>query len=362
MRLGLRSFCVVLSLLLQAAFMDAQGQQLVFSDWQPTTSFDGPRTSLAAVLVNNRIYVLGGLSASGSSFTLYNDVQTAPLGNDGSIPQGAWQKTTPFSEPRSGLGAAVHNGVIYVVGGFSNQGTLADAQYARLQPDGMVGPWVASPNRMITPRSNLALDVVVTASGDSYLAAIAGVGEVGKDTVHFDHVEVAEINADGSLGPWKACPFHLKGGRSAPGTLIANGLLYVIGGWGDLLLEDVFNDIQYAPIRDDGCLDPWHTNATRLNMPLYGHTTTLTSVTGSPSVLVLGGNAGQGNYFNNVQVAPIMAGGDLGRFQFDQHQFATPRWGHATVSYNDFIYVLGGAQRSGGGYLSDVQFTTVSRK
>jgi N-acetylneuraminic acid mutarotase len=362
MRKHLRSLIVIAALSAVIAPAPARADQLAFSDWQATTPFDGPRTSHAAVLVNNRVYVLGGLFASGNSFMLYNDVQTAVLGNDGSIAQGSWQKTTPFREPRSGLGVVAHKGFIYVIGGFSNGGTLGDVQYAPLMQDGMIGSWTDSPHRLAIPRSNLALEALVTSSGASYLAAIAGVGEVGKDTVHFDEIETAQISADGSIGPWKSCPFHLKGGRSAPGSVVANGFLYVAGGWGDLLIEDVFSDVQYAPIRDDGCPDPWHTSAARLNMPLYGHTTALTSVTGQPTLVVLGGNAGQGNYFNNVQFAPLTAGGETGRFVFDTHQFAVPRWGHATVRYNDFLYVLGGAQRGSGGYLNDVQFTGVSRR
>jgi Kelch motif len=80
----------VFSLIFSLASLQAvQAQQLSFSYWQITTPFDGPRTSHAAVSVNNRVYVLGGLFASGNSFTLYNDVQTAIIGNDGSIPPGS---------------------------------------------------------------------------------------------------------------------------------------------------------------------------------------------------------------------------------------------------------------------------------
>jgi hypothetical protein len=362
MRRLLRILCAISAISVVEGEATARADQLAFTDWQATTPFDGPRASHAAVLANNRIYILGGLYASGNSFTLYNDVQTALLGNDGSIAKGSWTKTTPFAEPRSGMGVALYKGFLYVVGGFSNQGTLADVQYAGLMPDGMLGSWTASPNRLAIPRSNFALEVFVTASGANYLVAIAGVGSIGKDTVHFDTIETAQISADGSIGQWKLCPYHLKGGRSAPGTAVANGNLYVTGGWGDLLIEDVFNDVQYAPIRDDGCPDAWHTNAARLNMPLYGHTTILTSVTGTQSLVVLGGNAGQGNYFNNVQFAPLAPGGETGRFLFDTHQFPVPRWGHATIQYNNFVYVLGGAQRGNGGYLNDVQFTAVSRQ
>jgi len=182
MRNAVHIWCATAVMSLFATLPTARADQLTFSAWKTTTPFDGPRTSHAAVLLNNRIYILGGLYASGNTFTLYNDVQTALLGNDGAIAEGAWAKTTPFVEPRSGLGVAVHKGFIYVVGGFSNNGTRADAQYARVMPDGMLGSWTTSPNQLAIPRSNLALQIFATTSGTSYLAAIAGVGEVCRAT------------------------------------------------------------------------------------------------------------------------------------------------------------------------------------
>jgi hypothetical protein len=328
-----------------------------FDDWQSTNGFEGPRVSHAVVLNGNRLYVLGGLFANGS--IIYNDVQFAPLGNDGRIPKNTWQKTTPFPTPRFGLGGVVHADVLYVVGGFSQNGTLDDVQYAQLDADGTIATWITSPNHLNIPRSNHRVEVLITPSGIPYLAAIAGVGKVDQDTVHFDEIEVARINTDGSIGPWLLCPFHLKGGRSAPGTIVNGGRLYVLGGWGDLLIEDVFNDVQYALIRDDGCLDSWHTSPFHLGMPLYGHTAAL-ETGGTPAVFtVLGGNAGQGNYFNNVQFSTVATNGDTTRWEFDTHQFAVPRWGHGTVRYNNFLYVVGGRGRNGD--LSDVQFTRVIR-
>jgi hypothetical protein len=222
--------------------------------------------------------------------------------------------------------------------------------------------WTRSPNHLNTPRSNHALRIFKTDSGSRYLVAIAGVGNIGQDTVHFDTLEVAAIGSDGSPGPWHTCPYHLKGGRSAPATLIADGNLYVLGGWGDLLIEDVFRDVQFAPLRDDGCTDPWRTSAFPLNMPLYGETAVLGSASRPPVVIALGGNAGQGNYFNNVQFAPILEDGSTGRWTFDTHQFAIARWGHVTVLHGDFLYVIGGAQRGRDGYPADVEVSTVTAK
>jgi len=58
-----RVCCVLISVLIAGCFGDAIAQQLVdFSDWRTTTGFQGPRTSHAGVLVNNRVYILGGLA------------------------------------------------------------------------------------------------------------------------------------------------------------------------------------------------------------------------------------------------------------------------------------------------------------
>jgi hypothetical protein len=204
------------------------------------------------------------------------------------------------------------------------------------------------------------LQVVTNPAGKTYLAAIAGVGYVGSDTVHFNSVEVAPLNTNGSVGKWKVCPYDLKGGRSAPATFVQNGRLYVLGGWGDLLQVDVFSDVQWAKIGNNGCPRPWHTSPFNLNMPLYGHTVAVSSLTTPPTAIVMGGNAGQGNYFNNVQFASVQNGGNLGRFFFDTHQFTTPRWGQGTVLYDNHLYIFGGSQRNGSGFLDDVQFTTLS--
>ena len=337
----------------------ADDRPLQLGDWTTTTPFSGVRTSLAAVINRDVVYVLGGLSATADDFTLYNDVQFARLGNDGTIAAGSWRTTTSFTTPRSGLGAVVYNNIVYVVGGFAREGTRDDVQYATIQADGTFGEWTQDPNHLNIPRSNFRLEVFKTLSGSTYLAAIAGVGTIGNDTVHFDEIEVAPIRADGSIGAWKLCPFHLKGGRSAPATFVAERQLYVLGGWGDQI-KDVFRDVQFAPIRDDGCLDPWNTGVYPLNIPVYGHTALLDERDGRLQVIVLGGNGGQGIYFAAAQIASVLKGGEPRTWTFDSHQFAPPRWGHAGVRYMDFIYVLGGSQRAAPGFLDDVQFAKLS--
>jgi hypothetical protein len=55
----------------------------------------------------------------------------------------------------------------------------------------------------------------------------------------------------------------------------------------------------------------------------------------------------------------LASNGGIGPWTFEGHPFPVPRWGQAMVQYNDFIYILGGAQIGNGGYLNNVQVTSV---
>jgi hypothetical protein len=255
----------------------------------------------------------------------------------------------------------VHRDTIYLVGGYAESGALGDTQYAAIDEDGLLHTWKMSQNKLNFPRSNHALEVVTTIDGDVYLLAIVGgVDTIDGDTVHYDYVEAAQILDDGSTGPWKTCLYHLKGGRSAPATFVHNGRLYVLGGWGDLLTKDVFQDVQYASIRSDGCVDYWHTNPYGLASRLYGHTVELTTATGRPIAVVMGGNLGQGIYQNALFYAEIAPDGSVGFMEPQPSLFSIPRWGHQSVVYNNSIYVMGGSSRGEPAFLNDVQFAPLS--
>ena len=62
---------IVLFVASETSAQDAIG----FGDWKATSGFDGPRTSHAGLLVNNRLYILGGYSYS-AVVTYYDEVQS----------------------------------------------------------------------------------------------------------------------------------------------------------------------------------------------------------------------------------------------------------------------------------------------
>ena len=90
MRRLLGILCAISAISVVGGEATARADQLALTDWQATTPFDGPRASHAAVLANNRIYILGGLYASGNSFTLYNDVRTPVTGFYTQRPDKSW--------------------------------------------------------------------------------------------------------------------------------------------------------------------------------------------------------------------------------------------------------------------------------
>jgi hypothetical protein len=142
-------------------------------------------------------------------------------------------------------------------------------------------------------------------------------------------------------------------------------VLYVIGGWGDLDLVDIHADVQYTSLSDSGALSPWQTAANRLPSGIYGHGSSVIPASAGQEamLLVTGGQPSTGVYSNAVSYAYLVAG--------QRPSFAPGPWaiffkplpaeraGHASVFLNGFVYLIGGS-KSGGDYLKDVIFTTVS--
>ena len=78
------------------------------NEWSQITGLHTPRTDFATVVVNNVIYVVGGVDKQGhtlSSMEYYNDVEDR------------WHYTSPMNEPRMGLSAAGHRGHVFAAGG-----------------------------------------------------------------------------------------------------------------------------------------------------------------------------------------------------------------------------------------------------
>ncbi len=231
---------------------------------------------------------------------------------------------------------------------------LDDIQYARIDPDGRLSPWTTSLSHIRMRRSNLSL-VAVTIDQGTFLEAVAGVTQIGADTVHLDTIEVAKVANDCAVGEWKVASYHLKGGRSTPQALAVRNNTVVIGGWGDLDLIDVDNDVQIAAWRADGSPGPWTTSPAHLTTGIYGHATVLAEAEKQPGpslLLSVGGQPGTGAYANWISYAYILPDAPLpdaiGSWRIaSTGRLPTGRAGLAAERWRARLYVIGGSDANG---------------
>jgi hypothetical protein len=334
-----------------------------FCPWRNEAALPNPMTYFAVAPSMGNIYVLGGYryDMTAKQLIYYNTVLRGTIGTDGAI--STWVSEAPFQIGRSGLGAVRLGQCLYINGGSylaNNAPAYADdTQFASIAKSGTIGVWQTSPNRLRTPRSNHTLLGLETAQG-RYLLVVAGVTQIGADTVHLDTVEVAKVEPNCQVGPWAIANFHLRGGRSTPQALMIRNNIVALGGWGDLDLIDVFDDVQVSTPRADGTPSPWQVGLGRLPTGLYGHATTYyePGAPGSPLILTVGGQPGTGTYGAWIAysyVTPALPLPDaIGQWRIaPSGQLTVGRAGHGAVSYRDRLYVIGGSA-PGGQFLKDV--------
>jgi N-acetylneuraminic acid mutarotase len=264
-----------------------------------------------------------------------NDVQVAAVNSNGTI--GAWNTTANFSTARDALASVAYNGSIYVIGGYGGS-YLNDVQFAPMDASGTVGAWAATTG-LTTARY---LHASVACGG--YLYVIGG----STGSSFLGDVQVAPMNADGTVGPWTATT-SLSIPRFGHTSVAANGFLYVLGGnsSGGLL-----NDVLYAPINSNGTLGAWSAT-TSFNTSRDTHA----SVAYGGYLYVIGGYSGSG-LLNDVQFAPMNSDGTVGAWS-GTASFATARYLHTSVAYGGYLYVMGGCYTVSD-FLNDVQFAPIS--
>ena len=308
---------------------------------QQTNAFSTGRWGQGSVVYNGYIYVIAGSITGGVSGE--NDIQHCPINADGSVGT-CVQQTAAFNTGRYNFTTIAYDGYLYISGGATGAGYLADVQHCAINADGSVGTCIQQINAIIGARTS---DTSVVYNG--YMYVIGGVAGGFQNDIQHLQITAGTPTGFGAVGAWSTTtPFTT--GRTAHTSVAYNGYLYVIGG--RYPAEDCctswmvyLNDVQKAPINADGTIGAWSAT-TSFTAARYGHT----SVAYNGYLYVIGGTTG-GSALNDVQKAPINADGTIGAWSTTS-SFATARYGHTSVAYNGYLYVLGG---SNGGNLNDVQ-------
>lgn len=156
-----------------------------------------------------------------------------------------------------------------------------------------------------------------------------------------------------SYGPeissWVTNATKFTTGRSDHTSVINNGYVYILGGTGKEVWS--LDDVQFAPINSDGSLGAWMTT-TPLLTPRYGHT----SVVYNGYIYVIGGNKSDSKIVNEVQYAHINSDGTVGTWNTTNPMTYTTTC-HTSVVYNGYLYVIGGR---GSGNGNDVLFAKIN--
>lgn len=208
--------------------------------WTPTTFLPRGLVSLSVVLLNNRLYVIGG-ECRGD----FRNVYFASINADGSL--GSWIETTPFPEVRSDARAFVYENAIYLMGGKSiagNAGTARDTIHRAVpHADGTIGKWELV-SRLPRPLSNFAF---VLDESTSEVHILGGMDDTGRT---YATTYSTTIREDGTFGPWSEEVDLPAPGYNYRATVI-DQRVYVIGGvesTGSVLNQVIFLNLRSASL------------------------------------------------------------------------------------------------------------------
>lgn len=236
--------------------------------WQRDGNLSTPRSYSGAAASNNRLYLLGGKTdaASGGVTT----VEYVNMNPNGTL--SAWTSTGTTSLPSARFGHGVHvsNDYLYVVGGNSNGILQGSVEYIKLAPDGTTaGSWTAS-NEFKIPRMSWGGSFSTIWGGYLYISggcsAIDAEGECTSSgitnggTHQTDGtgtaVELASINADGTVGFWGSIS-NVSNARIGHGLVAWRNTIYSIGGCTAQsattgACTTTTSDARYGVVNDDG--------------------------------------------------------------------------------------------------------------
>jgi hypothetical protein len=214
------------------------GAQL--KNWSHTGATTGPgagtpRYAYGATVYNGYLYVAGGKTSGGGVATVYYS-QLKPSGAPGT-----WTAGTSLPAARYDFDMQAYNGHIYVVGGNAS-GLTPSVLYNTIDStDGSISSWVTT-NSLVnstggttsSAAENFGASYTMIYNGYLYVTggcnALSGSGQCNASGNVLGHSQIAQINADGSLGTFFPNNNASTLQRTGTAVLGYNGTLYSIGG------------------------------------------------------------------------------------------------------------------------------------
>jgi N-acetylneuraminic acid mutarotase len=284
------------------------------SEWITLTPLPGgPRQEIGAAALDGRVYVLGGLTDTGTGSAKVEVYDTGA---------NQWQNAADLPAPRHHVGAIALGGSVYSVGGFSGSSFSPASDVYRYDP--AQNEWSAG---AALPAARGALAV---AELYGQLFAVGGSTASGSVTDHTVY--------DPETDEWSFVT-NLPTPRNHLAAVALNGYMYVIGGRADGGGNANTGELdRYDPIEDR-----WDV-LTPMPTARSGHAAAVLD----GRIVVMGGEVNPDNPPNDVFVEVEVYDPSSDRWT-TLDPMALPRHGIGAVTIAGLIYVPGGATRAGFG-------------
>lgn len=290
----------------------------------------------AAVVVNNRVYIMGGSTTSDN-----NQVYYAPISENNTI--GTWIADDDLPSSNFRHTAVASGNYIYLIGGRDGP-ALPEVYSAHVNPDGTLDAWVDTNQDLPTPLYYASSFVY-----DGYIYVVGG----DDNSQAVDTVYTAEIIGDGTIGAWVADADVLPVEINGSSVVVSGGYAYLIGGY---TYADQYVDTVYsAPLSADGGIGAWTSQPQTLPQGVAYATAFVLN----GDVFLVGG-AGSGGWLNTVYATTLQSSGALDAWSSSSEQLAEERLSPASVVHDGVAYVLGGRQISGGVFLDSILATSAA--
>jgi N-acetylneuraminic acid mutarotase len=239
---------------------------------------------------------------------------------------GSWNSTSTLPSNKSLGGMAIHNGRVYIMGGWHGSGGTDTVNYATLNANGTVGTWATSPSTL--PQN------VRGNSGATYNGYLYSVGGLTDSSERLDTVSYAAVQNDGSVGTWTTSSNTLPTTIQQAATFTHNGYLYVIGGFNVSALSTIY----YAPLGDDGSIGSWSTNP----IPLPSERWDGKIAFYNGRIYLVGGRALDTTTTVKTYIASINPDHTIGDWAVSDSWLPVAKAGHNIAAANGYLYLMGG--------------------
>ncbi len=321
------------------------------SSWSTnSTNMNKPLRDAGYAYLNGYMYRIGGTQqASRSTFTLESEVARAQVNANGTV--GAWTSIGTLNDGvswylRSGFGMTAINGAIYTAGGYRFNSSTADmhnsASFVKVQADGSLSSWTqtTSMDGCCTGQRGEA-PLVNDGYGNMYYPG--GTTNYAGAPLTGVYRETVRGNLWPSFGSWphNSSISALPAARAGHRAEIANGYLYVIGGYSGSSGSLVRDTVYYAKLNGTGGAGAWST-ANSMPTTLKYHCSGVVN----GYLYVWGGDTGS-SISNAIYYAKLNNDGSLGSWQTSAQTMPTGVASAGCAIINGRLYSFGGVSSTG---------------